>query len=244
MYNILLPQLVDIMLHKTYSDVRKYVAMCVQQELQKGANVKSSENDQRLVTDNLNLKEGHGIDIKSGGGSLDKQGFSDENVCLTENENIAKEVQARRTDDSGDGIGNKKYADKEVKIDKELTVCSKTADSKLDYDEKFFDKVKKVSKKRKLSGEHGLSNKLSLDLNDIQFTLRRCSQCDYVYGYKADGVKHKTMITKASNVDEGKEKCTTIVAERYVLTLVEVWKYDTGKCVDASPLLLVKSRLV
>ncbi|XP_053407469.1 beta-alanine-activating enzyme-like [Mercenaria mercenaria] len=181
--NVQLPQLVDIVLHQTFSDVRKYLISIVGQGSEQVDKEKSEGlKDDQIVTDEFN------------------KGKSINNFEIERN-------------------------------------TSSTLD---DCNQKLITTKEKIMYKRKL-GEDQTSKQLTKVLNDTQFTVSRCNRLDYINCTETVFIRGMTCRKrKAAFSVAGKRDQLKVVQECY-LKLEEMWKYNTGKCVDASPLLVVKS---
>ena len=150
-------------------------------------------------------------------------------------------------------IGNLYYTDVNVQNKDDVIMSVSEADNAGDTDGQMkeeeivderdkTDRIGKTFQKRKHTDIERTSGKICIDLNDIQFTLRRCNQQVDLYTSKTDAMNDKTVPKLAVGIEE--REVISKLDERFCLRLEELWKYDTGKCVDASPLLIVKSRFV
>lgn len=109
------------------------------------------------------------------------------------------------------------------------------------------DGVKVSLAKRKLA-EHHMVNKILKCMNNFKFSIGRCNRFSEI---TIDSSNKHDQRGVSETITEKNEKLKTFCAEvnnhskdimNCELSLEEVWRYDTGKCVDASPLVAVKSR--
>lgn len=228
--DVRLPQLLDVLLHNTLGDVCKYVLSAIRERSDNEEDeLRDCKYDVADVNDELNemTDSKYTVDDISG------------EISETRNKHVRKRRGSKFDEGvSGSSVNHKPLFNREIsttkrKLDEDIGIA---ADKSTKNFNEFQFSICRTNKVMKVNDNCEMVNKLRRMGNIENLITGKVMKLND----NSEKVKNNTQIGK-ENLVKGKVDDDKVVMERNC-RLEEVWRYNTGKCVDASPLIAVQSR--